>query len=185
MNIVNLSEVDIEESAVNIPKLTTSSFELRNNYYVATDGEKFNYYTIKVKTEVGSSGLIHFEKSPPVLLEGLAIVNKKVYKVSLGDLLRRIIRKSNEISIEALNGTDSNTSTEQSGTDVSAITIDDNSTNSIRNQDESGTSSKITVEEHQVIDASWQDQIGALLHTLHKEEGFFEEEWELSDTPQS
>jgi hypothetical protein len=91
---INISDKLVKpDPSFTLPKLTMNDFKLKNNYYVVTNGEVFNYYPIKVEKETDAP-FIKFEKSPPVILEGLAVVNKQVYRVPLADLLRGIIRKS-------------------------------------------------------------------------------------------
>jgi hypothetical protein len=171
--------------SINTPKLSTRTFELKNNYYVVTNGQVFSYYAIKVFPSDENSPLIRLEKSPPVILEGLAIVNKKAYKVTVGDLLRRVIRKSREIQLEALNGRSSKrtttTTTTSNTKDGSDAVIGVNSSETVQHKNESGTISETEVEISEVADLAWEEQVGSLLDIILKKEGIEGENWEIEN----
>lgn len=168
---MNLLNVQLEETNVNLPKFTEAAFTLRNNYYVVYNGEVYNYYPIKV-VPWDDGPLIRFERTPPVLLEGYVMVGRKIYLVTLKDLQRKVIRKSREIQREVQNATDANAQP------LSAI-LDSTVTTSVSNGDESKLGGDITLEVSQAADAAWQDQVRALFSDPDEEEG----EWEIEDNP--
>jgi hypothetical protein len=157
----------------NVPKLATSELTVKDNYYVVKTGQLYNYYPIKVKTFTETDSIIRFEKSPPVLMEGIAIVGKKPYRVTPQDLLRQIIRKSREVAVpkrDKVNGKSGNVGT-----------VEPASIKAIQHSNQSGVSAKTEVEEHAVADAAWDDQIGALFDFIAAKEG----EFEITDSSQS
>lgn len=171
MNLLNINE---EETNVNLPKHVETTFILRNNFYVVTNGEIFNYYPIKVAPSEDISPLIRLERTPPVLLEGYAIVGKKIYIVPLQDLQRKIIRKSREIKRETQNASD--TSTDSNTEQPSATTL----INTLRASalsafDESGISEASELEIAKAAHATWEDQVGALYGNPFEEEN----DWEV------
>jgi hypothetical protein len=180
---INLSEKLVQsDPSFTLPKLTSNDFKLKNNYYVVSNGEVFNYYPIKV-VERADGPIISFEKTPPVILEGLAIVGKKVYKVTVDDLLRRIIRKSREVNLEVENGSNANQS--EPATPVAEVIESPVAGNkTVQRTDERGLSREAEVEIGKAADAAWTNQIRALLVALSEEEGS-EEEWEITNTSQS
>lgn len=170
------------DTSLNVPKMSMRTFEIKSSYYVVTDGTIFNYYNIATHPDEDSSPLIRFKKSPPILLEGVAIVNKKVYHVSTDDLLRRVIRKSKEIIQEATNaGTNrsSSSKSKSSGDSIASIT-----SNPVQLTDQPGIVAETEMEIAKASDLTWENQIGALLHHLSAEEGYGVE-WETADDPQS
>ncbi len=162
-----------EETSVNVPKFTENSLVIRNNYYVVTNGEVFNYYSIKILEGTKESPLLRFEKSPPVLLEGMVIVGKKVYQVTLADLYRRVIRKSREIKIEASDATNT------TATSLSTIVASATDNNPIPNFHESGVSESFDLEITQAANIAWQEEVGSLLSSISEEE----DDWEVTDAP--
>lgn len=160
-------------SSKNVPKLATAELTVKDNYYVVKTGQLYNYYPIKVKTFTEADSIIRFEKSPPVLMEGIAIVGKKPYRVTPQDLLRQIIRKSREVAVpkrDKVNGKSGNAGT-GSSTQIEAV----------QHSDKPGVSGEAEVEERQVADAAWDDQIGALFDFIAAKEG----EFEITDPSQS
>lgn len=167
-----------KKSSVNVPKLTAPTFEMKNNYYVVADGSTFNYFSIKVFESDENHPLIRFEKSPPVLLEGLAVVNKRVYKVTLKDLQRQVIRKSRDITKEVIDASaNRNTGTKS---EPAATVADTNSSQAVSDKLEQRADQEAEVEVNQAADAAWQDQIGALLTLMSEKEG---DEWEIAEAP--
>lgn len=179
---INISEKLVQpDPSFTLPKLTMNDFKLKNNYYVVTNGEVFNYYPIKVEKDLGTE-LLRFEKAPPVILEGIAVVNKKMYKVPVQDLLRGIIRKSREINLEVENGSNASDADDStSATEVIDTPVAGRKT--VQRKDERGISREAEVEVGKTADAAWQDQMRALLVALSEEEG--EEDWEVTEAPQS
>lgn len=169
MNLLKINDV---ETNVNLPKFTETTFILRNNFYVVTDGVIFNYYPIKVFPSEDASPLIRLERNPPVLLEGFALIGKKIYLVPLKDLQRKIIRKSREIKRKTSNATGITESKSLS------TLIADNEFTSISIIDESGTVDASELEIFKIADATWKDQIGALYCDPDEEE----DDWEIEDS---
>lgn len=183
MDTLEIEEIASTSKLQNAPKMSSEIFEMKNNYYVVTDGVMFNYYPIKVVLDDETSPIIRIEKSPPVLLEGLAVINRQVFKVTLQDLHRRIIRKSRKYNLEVLNGTTSTSSSTDTGTENGIITIATNIIEStVQHTDESAVSSDPEVEIGSAADLAWEEQIRTLLSTLSTKEGFGGEEWEISST---
>ena len=164
------------ESNVTKPKLTTEALELKNNYYVVTNGEIFNYYPITVEETLDSpTPIIRFLKSPPVLLEGIAILKKRIFSVTIEDLSRKVIRKSREIIRESTHARTITTAAELSANSVSTPLSTE-----VQLINEPGPSAEAQLEVNQAANATWDEQIGALLHHLSEKEGGGLE-WEVED----
>lgn len=175
--------------------MSTTTLELKKNYYVVHDGSQFHYFPIKVK-ESGDAPIIRFEKSPPVLMEGVVIIergtgrdrNVKVYKVPVNDLLRGVIRKSREIKptnrVNA-NGSEGNSgsaagSKSDSGTEEG--TASGEIQRAVQSANQSGALEAAEMEISKAADIAWEDQIDTLLHHLSSKEGA---QWEIASDPQS
>ncbi len=169
--MTNLLNVSTEDTNVNLPKHVETTFVLRNNFFVVTNGEIFNYYPIKVLASNDASSLIRLERAPPVLLEGYAIIGKKIYIVPLQDLQRKIIRKSREIKRDTQND-----STEPAAKSVSTLT---DAVQSVALPDylKSGLIDLTELEISKAADATWKDQIGTLYDNPFEEEN----DWEIQD----
>lgn len=160
-------------SSKNVPKLITAELAVKDNYYVVKTGLLYNYYPIKVKTFTDTDSIIRFEKSPPVLVEGIAIVGKKPYRVTPQDLMRQIIRKSREVAVpkrDKVNGKSGKT-----GSDSVVVP------EAIQHSNKPAVGAKTEMEECQAADAAWEEQIGALFDFISSKEG----EFEISEDPQS
>lgn len=155
-----------EDSPLTRPRFIETSFTFRNNFYVITDGTHFVYYPIRASAN-SASPILRMFRTPPVLLEGMAMVNNKVYLVPYDDLVRRIIRKSREIQKE-VNHASSSTIPDI----VNTVAAD-----SISDLIKSGVIDASEVEVSEAADAAWADQIGSLLYPLSEEE----EEWEAEN----
>ena len=169
--------MDNETTSNNVPKLSVPTLELKNNYYVVPDNGLFNYFAIKITDESVDRPIMRLEKSPPIIVDGLMIIKKKIYAVTAGDLFRGIVRKSREIKTEKRDNsgnTGNSTRTEESS---GRGTVSDlNGTSVVQNPDQSGTNPIATMEVDQVVNSAWDDQIDALLHSLSSKEGG---EWEV------
>lgn len=153
-------------SSKNVPKLITAELAVKDNYYVVKTGSLYNYYPIKVKAFTETDNIIRFEKSPPVLMEGIAIVGKKPYRVTPQDLMRQVIRKSREVAVpkrDKVNGKSGKAGSEDI---VVAETI--------QHSDQSAVSAEVEMEECQAADVAWEEQIGALFDLISSKEGEFE-----------
>lgn len=168
MSILSIPE---DETKVNLPKHVETSFILHNNFYVVTNGEIFNYYPIKTYTDSKESPLIRFERLPPIILEGYAIVGKKIYLVPVQDLQRKIIRKSKEITRDTQNATDA-TNPQSISTLIGSI-----QSSVVSNGDESEFGGLTEMEITKAADVAWSDQIGALYNDPFEEE----DDWEVQD----
>lgn len=169
---MNLLNVKAEETNVNLPKYTETTFILRNNYYVVFNGEVYNYYPIKVKAWGDDDPFIRLEKSPPVILEGYAMVGRKIFLVTVKDLQRKVIRKSREIQREVQNATES-----ANNQSVSTI-LDSGTATAVLTEDERRLIDATEMEVRKAADAAWEDQVRALLNDPDEEEG----EWEVEDS---
>ncbi len=155
--------------------MTTMNFQLKNNYYVVTDGHAFSYYNVKIFPDEGGP-LLRFEKSPPIRMEGLLITDGKIYRVSADDLSRLIIRKSKEIK-GLLNGTDSNSTTTET------VSLDSLGNSTIPSEVEFGINQANELEISKAADLAWQNEIGSLLSAISEKEGIEDGEWEITDNP--
>lgn len=181
INEILLSQIIETDSPLTIPKLISETFKVKNNYYVVTDGNVFNYYPIKVEVTPEDKPFFRLEKSAPVLLEGVAIIDKKVYAVPLSDLMRRLVRKSREINLEVVNGS-FNTSSDATAADSTLPPSPDVAgTKAIQPIVKRRSNREIEVEIGEAADIAWQDQVRALLSVVSEEEGFGGEEWEITD----
>lgn len=168
MNLLDAGEVELN---VNLPKYTEDTLVIRNNYFVVTNGVVFNSYPIKVFPSEESSPLIRLDKNPPVLLEGYAIIGRKLYLVPMQDLLRKVIRKSREIKKETTNEP-GNTEPKSLSTIARAF-----KSSIVPSDDEQRTNDAADLEISKAADATWEDQIG----TLHDNPFEEEEDWEVQD----
>ena len=173
-------------SAANVPKMSLPTLEVRKNYYVVPDGRQFHYFPIKVIDDANRP-IIRFEKRPPVVMEGIGIVGKKLYWVPVQDLTRGIIRRFREITPakRARDGSSGNTaitrtSTGPSGENPAVNRSDVDLTSSDRIQRRSSTDPGLEI--NQAADVAWEEQIDTLLSLLSEKEGG---EWELSGPAQS
>jgi hypothetical protein len=137
-----------------VPKYVDEEFVPRNNYYVVTDGKNFYSYSIKAKDLVPDAPIIRLERNPPVLMEGYAIIGRRVYLVSRQDLLRKVVRKSKEIVKEST----TNDATNTNSTVAAALA---NST--VSDSDEPGLGEAAQLEITKNADAAWKEQVGTLL----------------------
>jgi hypothetical protein len=173
------------------PRMSTPTLELRNRYFAVTDGNVFSYYPITWDLD-DDRPILRFTKTPPVLLEGYAIVNKKIYLVSSDDILRRVIRKSKEVTLESINGTATEPSTEPNFDSIESRLFTDPTTATLVNAViQSGDIERtvigpVKVEVGTAADLAWSEQVRALLHTSVEEEEFeLGETWEIENTAQS
>lgn len=158
----------LSTSSKNVPKMSSPTLDIKDNYYLVKTGFLYNYYPIKVKPYTEGDNIIRFEKSPPVLMEGIAIVGKKPYHVTPEDLMRQIIRKSREVAVpkrDKVNG--------KSGS-ASTSTVRE----TVQHPDKQSASGKAEMEILQNANAAWAEQIGALFDIISEKEGV---EYEVSD----
>ena len=165
------------ENKISLPKMTMETFEIKNNYYAVTDGEVWNYYPVSVEPFSDDAKIIRFTKSPPVLLEGIVILQKRVFNVTIEDLSRRVIRTSREIIQEK---THARTATTNTITNLSTDTISPAPIIDLGASNQPGLSQEAQLEINKTINAAWDEQIGALLHHIAEKEGS-DLEWEIED----
>jgi hypothetical protein len=158
-----------------MPKYVDEEFVPRNNYYIVTDGTRFYSYSIKAKELNPEVPIIRLERSPPVLMEGYAVLGRRVYLVSRQDLLRKVVRKSKEIVKEST----TNDATNINSTVAAAI-----ARSAVSNPDEPGLSEAAQLEITKNADAAWKEQVGTLLSVATKKEviDFFEKDPSYSDS---
>ena len=173
-----------------IPLLTATKsrqvMEIRSNTYVIFREGWYHTFPIKVDPARETKHLIFFEKTPPVLLEGLAIVNRRVYEVTIDDLFRSIIRKSRLVNLKKQDHDNSADTDNASTIRYSDVIEDDPSgtgSSPVSNAGGHGLScDEPGLEVIKNANDAWQDQVSTLLHTLNTEEGG---EWEIEDPAQS
>jgi len=174
------------EALLNIPKHSLDTFEIKNSYYIVEDEatHRYHYFPIRVDSQSENEHIIRFSRTPPVLMEGLAIIDKKIYHVPLSDLKRLIIRKSRLIGEKVENGSNSSTIDISSGT-ISLSSGDGTATRprkTVSSLDESGSGTEAGLEESRAPDDAFEEQIQALLHSISEKEGG---QWEITDIAQS
>ena len=177
-------------SSINRPKLAAPTLELKNNYYVVPNADSFSYFPIKIVESTMDQPIMRFEKHPPVLIDGIVIVKKKLYEVTAQDIFRGVIRKSREINTDKRD-------TDGSARTNTTPTSDDNLNTEKREgcTVETTKASKPTVlhpkqcraersagmEIDENANKAWTDQIDTLLDFISSKEG---EEWEVTDIAQ-
>lgn len=177
---------NLTTSARNMPKMSKTTLEIRKNYYVVPDGDLFHYFPLKVVDENTERPIFRIEKSPSVLMEGIAILGKRLYRVPVQDLMRGVIRKSREI--QPANRVNSNGSTGNTtnpatlpGTGNGAVSNPTGSAVSADNN-QHGTSSDVDLEVCEAADLAWEEQIQSLLSFISEKEGG---EWQVENPAQS
>ncbi len=165
----------------NIPKYTTNSLVIRTNYYVVERDGGYHYFPIKADATTLDSPVMRLTKRPPVLLEGVAILGRSVYEVTVGDIMRGIVRKSSLVS-GRVNASRRASSTVGNSTPGSLSTPElGGSTNAAASINESGAELDAGLEIRQAADLAWQEQALSLLEALHQKEGG---EWEIASSVQ-
>lgn len=195
MNYIDLDEETSTKYSSLDPKSSSSTFSVKNNQYVVTDGTTFSYYLMKVEDEETTSPIFRFNKTPPVLLEGIAIIRRKLYAVTIDDLMRGVIRKSREIKLEGKENARTSTDAENlsgSSTELHhavqprTVNIETSDVKSggetVQLTDESGIMPFDTLEITEASNSFEPEQIGALLDLVFKEEGkSWDDEWEIAE----
>lgn len=154
------------------PDYSQISFTPRKNYFGVTDGVEYKYHAISIEDPETEKPIFRFRKSPPTLHEGFVTIEKKIYYVTTEDLLRRIIRKSREISLEEINGTNTTSSTPVVQT-IGTI---------IQHQQQPAIDNATELEIDQVVNATWNEEIRTLLgHSTSQAEEEWFADWEISD----
>lgn len=162
-----------------VPKYTRSTFELKANYFVVEQGGQYHYFPVKIDPDTAEREVMRMVTRPPLLLQGHVVFNRKVYEISVSDILRGIVRKSSLVHQGRAHGNtggDSATSNTPNPSESELRASPDRSADS----DEHRAGSDAGLEVEQAADLAWQEQTRALLETLHQEEGG---EWEIAGTP--
>jgi hypothetical protein len=166
------------------PKASVTNLELggavRDQRYLIKDGDEYYIFPIQV---VGNEDapLLRFEVFPPLLREGFVVYKRNLYRVTLEDLQRGVVRKSRiiDLSKRASNVATGNAGSTES-TNVSTDSVPELYGSNLREcSDQQGSSQDTALEIAQAIDDAWDDQVGALLSYLSEKEG---EELEVSET---
>jgi hypothetical protein len=153
------------------PKESKAVLEPTKGTFAVANGVLFDYYTIKFGEQKGN--YVTLEKLPPVLKEGYATYQRKLYKVELRDFLRSRVNVGQ--SAYTPNATpDTGGSTTATPGPASPALVNPNA-DSIQ----SAVDGTFGVQVNQAADLAWKDQISALLHAYDPEE-----EWIVETTPQ-
>ncbi|HET8686729.1 MAG TPA: hypothetical protein VFM18_08700 [Methanosarcina sp.] len=159
------------------PKYILPDFELRSGHYVVESEGMYAYYPIKVSTDQ-ASGFFKVTKRPPLLLDGVIILDRKAYVVTTMDIQRGIVRKSSLIlSGRANDSTHSNESTNAPRTGSAAL-VPRADQHQPRNSNEPSISGELGMEIAEAADLAWNRQASSLLQAIHSQEGG---EWEIAD----
>jgi hypothetical protein len=159
--------------ATDEPKWTRAALDVINNTYVVKKDLLYEYYPIECVPFSEGDKFIKLIKSPVVIAEGIAIVNRQLYAVSVGDLFRR---KINVAKRQSTSTTDDNVG-ERVTTKKSK-----SSTKPKANSKQPKLSPLFGIEVSEAADLAWDDQVQTLLQTIHTEEG---EELEIESPSQS
>jgi hypothetical protein len=178
---VSLVITDDFVAKIKAPTSVSETMTRKNNYFIVKQGDLYNYFRVTLLPYKDGDLIMRFDKHPPVLREGIVVIEKKCYKVTLPDLMRGVIRKSRELE-KVQNGIKSITTTaECTKSSVSSVVLISSGKPTIHNPDQQTTSSEVENEVCQQADLCWNEQVESLLHSIHKEEGGI---WEVSDAVQ-
>lgn len=151
------------------PKWSRGTLDVINNTFVVRNGLIYEYYPISVRPYKAGSNFIEFETSPGIVSDGIAIVGKKLYKVTVADLFRR------KINVNKREDTDDRSSTSKSATKAKSA-----KSKTISNKQ--GSIEAFGSDVSKTADLAWEDQIDTLLETFYTKEG---EEVEITGSTQS
>lgn len=180
-------------SARNMPKMSIPTLEAQKRgrqYYVISEEGQYHYFDIKLEEGSLTQPVMRFDKSPPVLIEGIAVIGRKFYRVPIKDLMRGIIRKSRELNLANRvtgNGSTRNSSNtadptglsdKGEGPDLSRNSAD----NPVQNTDQQRAGETSWVEDIQDANVAWDGQVESLLSFISAKEG---SGWEVESPAQS
>jgi len=150
------------------PKWTRSALDRINNTSVVRNNLLYEYYPIECEPFKEGDKFIKLKLSPGKISDGIIIVGKELYDVSVRDLYRRRINvaKRHAASVDV-------------NVDEPAKRRNPRNTRSIPDTVESRPSELFGSEVSEAADLAWEDQVQTLLYTLHSEEG---QELEVSST---
>lgn len=191
------------------------TLQRKKGFFIVPAEGVFHYFKIG---DIHPKGEHLFEivgKRPPILREGLVVIDKDVFFVTVDDIQRSVIRKSRKLRLKRgtityddfLTGnscvtTSTNPSTkENSGEDSGSTSAKQTGTKPdpklgevISNNDiadilkgnvKRGTDKVAKLDESEVIDMAFHQQIRALLSPDHAQTGSGWEEWEITEDIQS
>ena len=199
-----------------------SALARKKGYYIIPYLQKFYYFKIGDIVPNGKHLFKIVGKQPPLFREGMVVIDKDVFYVTLEDLRRSLIRKSRKLKLkrgsltyedfitgnaflentQAEPTTDSNENprvetVKGAGVKVSASARASGPENTsevsnnpladlfgkTRNKGLTATGKKAKLDESEIIDMAFEEQIGALLNNVSQEEGSSWEEWEVTEAP--
>lgn len=158
----------------NEPKVSLPNLDYKNNCYVVPSGGRFHYFSIKIDESTEDRPTMRFAVTPPILLDGIVMYKRKMYKVRSRDIVRGIILKSLEIlstKRENHGNTSSQTASPQAG-------VTQTSNSDISNFVKSGFDDFVELEDGKDADSAWEEQVESLLGYVSSKEGG---EWEIKD----
>lgn len=151
------------------PKESKGALEPVTNTFAVQNGMLWDYYPIKLGDRKGD--YVAIVKLPPVLKEGYATYQKKLFKVTFKDFLRSRVNVG-QPAYTAEPGTDDESgSTEQ----PKLVTV-----KPAVNSEQCRTDDTFGVQINEAADVAWQEQVRALLYLDDPEA-----EWEFETAPQS
>lgn len=165
------------------PDLISETLIIKNNHFVIEDNNRYLYYKISVLLDsMSNTSIIRFDKYPPILHDGLVIVAKTVYRITIHDILRGVIRKYRKIKFEEnTNGNSSKRGGIEKSINTDSIIITSTGED-IQHTNQSTVSDEDEDEIIKQADLCWKEQVDSLFNPFHKEAG---RGWEISDTTQS
>ena len=155
------------------PKLTRSTLDLINNTYVVQNGMMYDYYPISIKDGEATGNYLQIDISPGVKAPGFVTYKKSMYEVPIRDLVRRRIDVRRVI-------TKDNTREKAPRPAADKLPHIAREDGVQLNPEQLAASDLIGDEVSKAADMAWEDQVNALLTTLHTEEG---EEFEIEVAP--
>lgn len=171
-------------ASLSSPKLSLTTLEVKNNYYVVPANGLFHYFPIKIDEETEDKSIMRFEKTPPILIDGIVIYQKKLYEITAKDILRCRIFKSREITTKREThgsaGSQSGSTTDPTESPTTNP-INTAGTEAVRYKIEQSPLRGIELEISEAADLVWEEQIESLLGIVSSKEGG---EWEITDAAQ-
>lgn len=158
----------------NEPKVSLPNLDYKNNCYVVPSGGRFHYFPIKIDEATEDRPTMRFAVTPPILLDGIVMYKRKMYKVRSRDILRGMVLKCLEI-VPAKRENNGNTSTSNSTPQVGVAQTSNSDLSSFV---KSGVDDFIELEDGKDANSAWEEQVESLLGYVSSKEGG---EWEIKD----
>lgn len=155
-------------SEVPTPKAVLQELNPMKDTIAVENGFFFEYYPIKFGIELGS--YVQLTKLPPVLKEGYVTFNKKLYRLTLQDLIKRRLNVG-QPSYGTERVTPNSTNNQPVASEMVTTRVD---------TIEPGLGDPAEIQISQDADVAWFEQISTLLHIVDPEE-----EWDYSSLTQS